>query len=92
MPPREQRRATALGGGNDPVVHVVAVPQPGEHVQRRDDVGARLEDAHDVVEVGAVRHVAHAVQREQRVDVVGRRDREGIEAAQRTDVTTDLVA
>ncbi len=46
-----------------------------------------------MVEVGPVRHVAHAVgrQREQRVDVVGRNDSERGDAAQRAHVLADLL-
>ena len=48
-----------------------------QHVHRRDEVDARLEDPDHVVEVGPERHVAHTVgfQREQRGDVVGGADR-----------------
>ena len=76
-----------------PLRRLLAVAVPGEHVHRRDDVRARLEDALEVVEVRPVGHVRDAVglEREQRVDVVGGRDAERLDAAQLADVAPDLL-
>ena len=82
----QARLADALGG-------LLAVAVAGEHVHGRHHVAAGLEDALEVVEVGPVGHVRHAVglQRQQRLDVVGGDHADGVDAAQLTDVAPDLV-
>ena len=80
------------------------VPQPDAWARRRSrgpasmymvatDVGARLEDALEVVEVGPVGHVRDAVglEGEQRLDVVGGGHADRVDAAQLADVAPDLV-
>ena len=58
-----------------------------------DDVDAGREDAHQLVDVEPHRVVDDAVgpQREQRVDVVGGRDADGLDADELADVLADLV-
>ena len=88
-----QGRAAADGRVADALGRLVAVAVPGEHVHGGDDVGARLEDPLEVVEVRPVGHVRDAVrlQRQQRLDVVGGRDPERLDPAQLAHVAPDLL-
>ena len=65
----------------------------GDERRGGDDVDARLEDADQLVDVEPHRVVDDAVglQREQRVDVVRRRDPDRLDAAELADVVPDLV-
>ena len=66
---------------------------PGDERRGRHDVHARRQDAHEFVDVDPHRVVDDAVrfQREQRVDVVGGRDAQRLDAAQFADVAAGLV-
>ena len=69
-------------------------PLARQHVHRGHDVGARSEDADQVVEVGPVGHVRHAVglESQQCLDVVGGRHADRIDAAELAHVASDLLA
>ena len=88
----EHGRAALLAGLGDPVA-AVALVVAGDERRRRDDVHARRQDADEFVDVDPHRVVDDDVglQGQQRVDVVGGRDAQRLDAAQFADVEADLV-
>jgi len=72
---------------------IVAEGMTGDETRGRGDVRARLEDAHQMVDIGplGVVHDTVGPEGQQGIDVVGGEHPDGIDAAQLPDVPTDLV-
>ena len=91
-PRAEERRAASLAR-LDQSLAIRAQPPAVDERRRGDDVDAGFEDPHELVDRrphGVVDDAVRA-QREQRVDVVGGGHAQRIQAAQLTDVASDLV-
>ena len=88
----EDRRAAVFACLGDAVA-TLAEEVAGDELRRGDDVDARAQNSDQLVDVGEHRVVDDAIglQREQCVDVVGRRHTERFDTAQVADVATDLV-
>src|SRR6266540_2020936 len=77
--------AAALAGGLDPVAHVwVHADRSMELVAGADNVGTRLEEPAQDIDVGPIGHVQHAVRRlgHDVLDVAGRGHADGAAATQ----------
>ena len=89
----EHRAAALRAGIEDPLPSVVGIRLAVDEGRRGHDVGAGLEDADHLVHVEPHRVVDDAIglEGQQRVDVIRRREPDGREAAQLTDVLAGLV-